>query len=106
MKFVVPLASRNLTGMSVAVILAMMTVGVERLGSMFRGIEVYFSFTLDINLLGQRGQVNHSLRRRVGAPALVARTVMGLSRLESESCVDATLFSSQEEASGGGETEA
>jgi len=71
---------------------------------MFRGIEVYFSFTREVNLLGQSGRLNHPLRRRVGATALVARTVMGLPRLESESCVDATRFSSQEEASEGGET--
>ena len=72
---------------------------------MFRGIEVYFSFTREVNLLGQSGRLNHPLRRRVGATALVTRTVMGLPRLESESCVDATLFSSQEEGSEGGETE-
>jgi putative transposon-encoded protein len=79
--------------------------GYQRPSSMIRGIKVYFSFTRDVNLLGQSGQVNRPLRRWVGATALVTRNV-GLPRVESESCVDATLFSSPDKASEGGETEA
>jgi hypothetical protein len=71
---------------------------------MLRGIEVYFSFTREVNLLGQSGQVNRPLRRRVGATALVTRTVVGLPRVKSKSCVNATLFSSPEEASEDGRT--